>query len=112
MWWPGRELNPRRQPFQGCALPPELPGHTCTHSLSTKDGRPIWPPTCALTGRDAAKQNSRCAGTVRNPRIIATPCRSLKMIAEILRGVVFFLASFLAFSLTAFWNTFTTQDGR
>jgi hypothetical protein len=21
MWWPGRELNPRRQPFQGCALP-------------------------------------------------------------------------------------------
>ena len=27
MWWPGRELNPRRQPFQGCALPPELPGH-------------------------------------------------------------------------------------
>ena len=20
-WWPGRELNPRRQPFQGCALP-------------------------------------------------------------------------------------------
>src|SRR5208282_5358368 len=29
MWWPGRELNPRRQPFQGCALPPELPGHFC-----------------------------------------------------------------------------------
>ena len=27
IWWPGRELNPRRQPFQGCALPPELPGH-------------------------------------------------------------------------------------
>src|SRR3989442_13865289 len=27
MWWPGTELNPRRQPFQGCALPPELPGH-------------------------------------------------------------------------------------
>src|SRR4051812_16453088 len=21
VWWPGRELNPRRQPFQGCALP-------------------------------------------------------------------------------------------
>ena len=25
-WWPGTELNRRRQPFQGCALPPELPG--------------------------------------------------------------------------------------
>jgi hypothetical protein len=29
MWWPGTELNRRRQPFQGCALPPELPGHAC-----------------------------------------------------------------------------------
>ena len=29
-WWPGTELNRRRQPFQGCALPPELPGHACT----------------------------------------------------------------------------------
>ena len=27
MWWPGTELNRRRQPFQGCALPAELPGH-------------------------------------------------------------------------------------
>ena len=26
MWWPGTELNRRRQPFQGCALPTELPG--------------------------------------------------------------------------------------
>ena len=25
-WWPGTELNRRRQPFQGCALPTELPG--------------------------------------------------------------------------------------
>jgi hypothetical protein len=24
--WPGTELNRRRQPFQGCALPTELPG--------------------------------------------------------------------------------------
>ena len=30
MWWPGTELNRRRQPFQGCALPPELPGHART----------------------------------------------------------------------------------
>ena len=27
MWWPGTESNRRRQPFQGCALPAELPGH-------------------------------------------------------------------------------------
>ena len=26
-WCPGTELNRRRQPFQGCALPTELPGH-------------------------------------------------------------------------------------
>ena len=31
-WWPGTELNRRRQPFQGCALPPELPGHFLGHS--------------------------------------------------------------------------------
>src|SRR5579863_9190797 len=34
MWWPGRELNPRRQPFQGCALPPELPGHVSKPACS------------------------------------------------------------------------------
>jgi hypothetical protein len=27
-WWPGTELNRRRQPFQGCALPTELPGRS------------------------------------------------------------------------------------
>jgi hypothetical protein len=27
-WCRGTELNRRRQPFQGCALPPELPRHT------------------------------------------------------------------------------------
>ena len=26
VWWPGTDLNRRRQPFQGCALPTELPG--------------------------------------------------------------------------------------
>src|SRR5579883_2929942 len=26
-WCRGTELNRRRQPFQGCALPPELPRH-------------------------------------------------------------------------------------
>src|SRR5207244_7239606 len=32
--WPGTELNRRRQPFQGCALPPELPGPLLAHSTS------------------------------------------------------------------------------
>ena len=33
-WWPGTELNRRRQPFQGCALPPELPGHSLLTALA------------------------------------------------------------------------------
>src|SRR5207247_3854407 len=33
IWWPGTELNRRLQPFQGCALPPELPGHCCDPKL-------------------------------------------------------------------------------
>src|ERR1022692_1470014 len=79
MWWPGTELNRRRQPFQGCALPPELPGHFLSaHLLNGQFGRALG----AITGRDAAKQNSRCAGTVRNSRIITTPCPSLKMVAD------------------------------
>ena len=34
IWWPGTELNRRRQPFQGCALPPELPGHAAIQSFT------------------------------------------------------------------------------
>src|SRR5260370_1043228 len=34
-WWPGTELNRRRQPFQGCALPPELPGHVLSHDAQS-----------------------------------------------------------------------------
>jgi hypothetical protein len=40
MWWPGTELNRRRQPFQGCALPPELPGHIFYRS--TADACELW----------------------------------------------------------------------
>jgi hypothetical protein len=35
-WWPGTESNRRRQPFQGCALPTELPGRS-VESLSLAD---------------------------------------------------------------------------
>ena len=41
-WWPGTELNRRRQPFQGCALPPELPGHVLAHSLSADTVLLVW----------------------------------------------------------------------
>ena len=84
MWWPGTELNRRRQPFQGCALPPELPGHVVRRPAS-----PIRGPTdgqsgraCTLTGRDCceAQQSLRC--NVRNPCIIATYPRSLKIVAD------------------------------
>src|SRR5580698_1473072 len=39
MWWPGTELNRRRQPFQGCALPPELPGHVSKPAVRGLRGR-------------------------------------------------------------------------
>src|SRR5271170_2552635 len=96
MWWPGTELNRRRQPFQGCALPPELPGHFPFAQLCPQnDWRPIWP--CRFCSsylrshwRDAAKQNNRCAETVRNSRIITTVCPSLKTVAEDFRAPFLF----------------------
>jgi hypothetical protein len=49
-WWPGTELNRRRQPFQGCALPPELPGHFLTHTtLSAKLPAADLAAYCALS---------------------------------------------------------------
>jgi hypothetical protein len=126
MWWPGTELNRRRQPFQGCALPPELPGHflsaqpaaqlvrKTTHGQFNRAAFPRR--TCAFTGQDAAKQNSRCAGTVRNSRIITIPCPSFKIIARHLRrdfsGVLLaFLFESLAPSATHTFTT-TTREGR
>ena len=38
-WWPGTESNRRRQPFQGCALPTELPGRRNYFSRQTAQGR-------------------------------------------------------------------------
>src|SRR5580704_6767901 len=38
-WWPGTELNRRRQPFQGCALPPELPGHVSRSTYPLRSTR-------------------------------------------------------------------------
>src|SRR3984957_6964042 len=61
-WWPGRELNPRRQPFQGCALPPELPGHVSKPAL-----RVAGCEDCSLhagCGRDGCNRSD--AESVRN----------------------------------------------
>src|SRR5438128_1788363 len=41
MWWPGTESNRRRQPFQGCALPTELPGREIV--ILTKTTPPAHP---------------------------------------------------------------------
>ena len=41
-WWPGTESNRRRQPFQGCALPAELPGRESI-SLPASSGPPQMP---------------------------------------------------------------------
>ena len=70
-WWPGTELNRRRQPFQGCALPPELPGHFVRMSAWVPEMRIAehaqrlgtstagrWNPDCVRNRRD---YNSRIA---------------------------------------------------
>src|SRR5580692_759993 len=62
MWWPGTELNRRRQPFQGCALPPELPGHVSKPAL-----RAAGREDCSLHAgcrRDGCNRSD--AGSVRN----------------------------------------------
>ena len=64
MWWPGTELNRRRQPFQGCALPPELPGHIFGPAYSA--GASWFPPVAA--GRQPTV-NAEACGTLL---IIAT----------------------------------------
>src|ERR1700752_3378520 len=72
MWWPGTELNRRRQPFQGCALPPELPGHAL--SSGPKRRRAHARAEVALT---RAVRTLRACGT--GP-IIATQRKSLNQV--------------------------------
>ena len=57
MWWPGTELNRRRQPFQGCALPPELPGHFLSAHRLTADLAVHW--ALSLGGKPRSKQPMR-----------------------------------------------------
>ena len=61
-WWPGTELNRRRQPFQGCALPPELPGHSLQKARATVPHEPCSKHADWM-GSDASNQIFR---SVRN----------------------------------------------
>ena len=63
MWWPGTDLNRRRQPFQGCALPTELPGQggdaaPSRHSQCNKNAAlrapGAWPPAAWPAPRRSA----------------------------------------------------------
>ena len=63
MWWPGTELNRRRQPFQGCALPPELPGHVLFAHLRPQNDRAAnlaVHRALSLGGKPRSKQPMRC----------------------------------------------------
>ena len=65
-WWPGTELNRRRQPFQGCALPPELPGHF-VDARASRSLRETVPGTLSLGALTAGAANwnaQRACGTV------------------------------------------------
>ena len=80
-WWPGTELNRRRQPFQGCALPPELPGHVLAHSLSAGAVRLVWhASTWMELPVNSGSQTLEACGT---EKIIATEFGSLKMAAAL-----------------------------
>src|SRR5215467_7886903 len=64
MWWPGTESNRRRQPFQGCALPTELPGHSVVISTRSFGGhccRLLCVQTLSIitTTRDSLKSAGR-----------------------------------------------------
>ena len=62
-WWPGTELNRRRQPFQGCALPPELPGHA---------GKTAWLPESCAPGTAPTSSAGPQLRAVKTPQTCAT----------------------------------------
>ena len=86
MWWPGTELNRRRQPFQGCALPPELPGHflrTSGTALSTKRLPAVFAVHWALLlGGMPRSKTADALGTVRNLLNYSNPVKFLKIVAD------------------------------
>src|SRR5438309_9645388 len=75
LWWPGTELNRRRQPFQGCALPPELPGHS---SKACQDEPSAKLPQHAGTGKGLPATRERSIRVRETVSIITTGRESLK----------------------------------
>ena len=61
-WWPGTELNRRRQPFQGCALPPELPGRLAKPAVCGIERYPLDAVVAGLP----TEPNESVAGSVWN----------------------------------------------
>jgi hypothetical protein len=57
----GTELNRRRQPFQGCALPPELPRHN--HLILASAGLTVKNP-CATIHDDISLRRSLAVAPV------------------------------------------------
>jgi hypothetical protein len=72
MWWPGTELNRRRQPFQGCALPPELPGHVLDSQLG-----------CRRRARRLGHANTLAESPARTSGQTLGACGTAKIIATI-----------------------------
>ncbi len=65
VWWLGTELNRRRQPFQGCALPPELPGHIFWLTACL----PAW---VRLVWRVGSRRNCQSIQAVRTLKAFGT----------------------------------------
>src|SRR5450755_3571442 len=64
-WWPGTESNRRRQPFQGCALPTELPGRQSaivTDAAASRPSKtsPPWPAPPTLAPSPSLPRRASC----------------------------------------------------
>ena len=99
LWWPGTELNRRRQPFQGCALPPELPGHflptSCLHrSVHKSTDGGFRRALGALTGGMPRSKTADALGTVRNLLNYSNPAQFLKIAADDFSRPLFLLTFF------------------
>src|ERR1019366_9345346 len=78
LWWPGTESNRRRQPFQGCALPAELPGHgrgcavrgaaTIRIITSVAEGPPIRDKDCPLAHTSTLDSDNHDLGGLHQRR--------------------------------------------
>src|SRR5438309_741033 len=76
-WWPGTELNRRRQPFQGCALPPELPGHFRNPLPAGREGCSLHADFDGIAKRKKTASTPGACGTLL---IITTASDSLNVV--------------------------------